>query len=129
METENWIQYFTNKEEYGKEIPYYFNKTTKVTQWEEPEEMEYYFYAKPEQKDCSPSPVTLPENYITMDYRSMFQLIGIDSISSLKHNSIRKLQIYHQSFAWLLIQFRYPSKLRLGSNSLTIEWIASLCSI
>ena len=96
METENWIQYFTNKQDYGKEIPYYFNKTTKVTQWEEPEEMEYYFYAKPEQENCSSSPAALPDNYMKEDYNLVFQQIGVDSISNLKHDSIRKLQIYHQ---------------------------------
>lgn len=96
METENWIQYYTNKQDYGKEIPYYFNKTTKVTQWEEPEEMEYSFYAKPEQENCSSYPAALPDNYMNEDYHLVFQQIGVDSISNLKHDSIRKLQIYHQ---------------------------------
>ena len=97
METEHWIQYFTNKEDYGKEIPYYFNKTTNVTQWEEPEEMEYFFYANPEKRSGSSDPIVLPDSFVGLDYHSVFQQIGVDSISNLKHDSIRKLQVYHQS--------------------------------
>lgn len=96
METEHWIQYFTNKEDYGEEIPYYFNKITNVTQWDEPEEMEYCFYANPEKASGSSDSIVLPDAFWGLEYHSVFQQIGVDSISNLKHDSIRKLQVYHQ---------------------------------
>lgn len=45
METIHWIQYITDKDDYGREIPYYYNKETKEVQWEQPDEMKYVKYA------------------------------------------------------------------------------------
>ena len=46
METEHWVQYFTDEAIYGEQIPYYYNKETEETCWEEPEEITYFYYAK-----------------------------------------------------------------------------------
>ena len=42
METRNWTEYFTD----DNHIPYYYNTKTKKTQWERPEEVEYYYYGR-----------------------------------------------------------------------------------
>lgn len=44
--TQHWIQYFTDEDQDGNSIPYYYNIETTKTQWEMPEEIQYYHYAR-----------------------------------------------------------------------------------
>ena len=48
METEHWIRYYTEKGDYEEGIPYYYNKETGITQFEEPNEFRYQSYCLPQ---------------------------------------------------------------------------------
>ena len=106
METEHWIQYFTDVNTYGSEIPYYYNKETHSTQWEEPEEMTYYYYARHESKSEEDQEKLLPDDLLAKDMDSVLEYIGVDSISHLQCNSIRRLHIYHQGMFIRLFSFQ-----------------------
>ena len=106
METEHWIQYFTDVNAYGSAIPYYYNKETHSTQWEEPEEVTYYYYARHESKSEEDQEKLLPDDLLTKDMDSVLEYIGVDSISHLQCNSIRRLHIYHQGMFIRLFSFQ-----------------------
>ena len=55
METEHWIRYYTEKGDYEEGIPYYYNKETGVTQFEEPNEFRYQSYCLPQGTFVGPS--------------------------------------------------------------------------
>lgn len=106
MELGDWIQYFVEEEDGSRGRPYYYNKETGKTQWEEPEEFKFDKYCKTRGKPLDDSTHIVGEKFNVQTLLSSLpqasldkciEQIGVDSSSHLKYNSIQQLWILRNS--------------------------------